>query len=314
VKKNWTKIALAVGPMIMIATVAWEYSRMKPDYNFLVQPWSLRGYDMTHGWVIATLGVLLLIGALLTSWEGSGKPAISAAVTMYLLVAATGFAAFFTVGTEWATTELTIETVSGIMISTLLAASISLSLRSLLKDKSVVFKRALPMFVVLLIIFSVAISTTIRGSQLSIQTWLLVLIVFLVMAGLSISISPAAVAANRMMIFTTVAAWAVVVLSAGGIRQNLISAQKAFVYADGATGVSAQYKDVQTAGGWWLAGLGITVAWVGAIGLWAKRRDIVAALARARKQRAAAEESAQEIQDAYDEYQREQATAASAKG
>jgi hypothetical protein len=310
VKKNWTKIALAVGPMIMIATVAWEYARMKPDYNFLVQPWSLRGYDMTHGWVIATLGVLLLIGALLTSWEGSGKPAISAAVTMYLLVAATGFTAFFTVGTEWPTTELTIETVSGIMISTLLAASISLSLRSLLKDKSVVFKRALPMFVVLLIIFSVAISTTIRGSQLSIQTWLLVLIVFLVMAGLSISISPAAVAANRMMIFTTVAAWAVVVLSAGGIRQNLISAQKAFVYADGATGVSAQYKDVQTAGGWWLAGLGITVAWVGAIGLWAKRRDIVAALARARKQRAAAEESAQEIQDAYDEYQREQATAA----
>jgi hypothetical protein len=311
VKKNWTKIALAVGPMIMIATVAWEYARMKPDYNFLVQPWSLRGYDMTHGWVIATLGVLLLIGALLTSWEGSGKPAISAAVTMYLLVAATGFTAFFTVGTERATTELTIETVSGIMISTLLAASISLSLRSLLKDKSVVFKRALPMFVVLLIIFSVAISTTIRGSQLSIQTWLLVLIVFLVMAGLSISISPAAVAANRMMIFTTVAAWAVVVLSAGGIRQNLISAQKAFVYADGATGVSAQYKDVQTAGGWWLAGLGITVAWVGAIGLWAKRRDIVAALARARKQRAAAEESAQEIQDAYDEYQREQATAKS---
>jgi hypothetical protein len=54
---------------------------------------------------------------------------------------------------------------------------------------------------------------------------------------------------------------------------------------------------------------------VGAIGLWAKRRDIVAALARARKQRAAAEESAREIQDAFDEYQREQTeAAASANG
>jgi len=310
VKKHWTKVALALGPLIMIATVAWEYARMKPDYNFLVQPWSLRGYEMTHGWVIATLGVLLLIGGLLTSWEGSVKPAVSAAVTMYLVVAATGFAAFFTSGTERASTEVTIETVSGIIVSTLLAAAIALSLRSLLREKSAVFKRALPMFVVLFLIISAVISTTISGSELSIQTWLLVLIVFSVMAGLSISIRPVDVAANRMMILTTVAAWLVILLSAGAIRQSLITAQKAFVRADGATDISAQYKDVQTAGGWWLAGLGVTVAWVGAIGLWAKRRDIVAALARARKQRVAAEESAREIQEAFDEYQREQEQAA----
>lgn len=308
-KKNWSKIALALGPIIMIATVAWEYARMKPEYNFLVEPWSLRGYDMAHGWVIATMGVLLLIGGLLTSWEGSGKPAVSAAVTMYLVVAATGFTAFFAAGTEHVTTTLNIQTVNGIILSTLLAASIAVSLRSLLGDKSVVFKRALPVFVVLFIVISFAVSATLVGNQILIQTWVLVLIVFLVMAGLSISIRPTAVAANRMMILTTVAAWGVVVLSAGAIRQSLVTAQEAFVYADGATGISAQYKDVQTAGGWWLAGLGITIAWVGAIGLWAKRRDIVAALARARKQREAAEESAKEIQDAYDEYQREQAEA-----
>lgn len=308
-KKNWTKVALALGPTIMIASVAWEYARVKPDYNFLVQPWSLRGYEMSHGGIIATMGVLVLIGALLTSWEGSGRPAISAAVTMYLVVAATAFTAFFTSGTERETTELTIQTVSGIIIASMLAASISLSLRSLLSDKSVVFKRALPMFVVLFALFGVVISATISGTQISIRTWLVVLVVFLVIAGLSISIRPAAVAANRMTIFTTVAAWGVVIMSAGAIRQNLITAQTAFVYPDGVTGVSAQYKDVQTAGGWWLAGFGITITWVGAIGLWAKRRDIVAALARARKQRAAAEQSAQEIQDAFDEYQREQAAA-----
>jgi len=309
VKKNWTKIALVIGPVIMISTVAWEYARMKPDYNFLVQPWAIRGYDTTHGWVIVTLGVLLVIGGLLTAWEGSGKPAISAGVTVLLVAAATGFTAVFTSGTDKAITELSIEPVSGMIIATLLAASVALSLRSLFRDKSVVLKRAFPMFVVLFIIFSIAISTALVGSQVAIQSWALVLIVFLAMAGMSISIRPAAVAANRMMIFTTVAAWAVVVLSAGAIRQSLVSAQKAYVYADGATDISAQYKDVQTAGGWWLAGLGITVAWVGAIGLWAKRRDVVAAMARARKQRAAAEESAQEIQDAYDEYQREQAAA-----
>jgi hypothetical protein len=142
-----------------------------------------------------------------------------------------------------------------------------------------------------------------------VPAWIVVLIVFLVMAGLSISIRPGNVAANRMMIFATVAGWGVVVFSAGAIRQSLITAQKAFLQTDGSAGVAAQYKDVQTAGGWWLAGLGVTIAWVGAIGLWAKRRDIVAALARARRQRAAAEESAREIQEALEAYEREQAQA-----
>ncbi len=308
-KKNWTKIALALGPTIVVASVAWEYARMKPGYNFLIQPWSLRGYEMIHGWVIVAIGVLLLIGGLMASWEGSVKPAISAAVTMYVVVAATAVTAFFTIGTPRAAATVSITTVRGITISILLAAVISLSLRGLLRDKSVVFKRALPVFVVLFVLLSALISTTIGGSVLVIQSWVLVLIVFLVVAGLSISIKPADVAANRMMIFATVAAWGVIVLSAGAIRQTLISAQIALTQAGGATGISAQYKDVQTAGGWWLAGLGITVAWIGSIGLWAKRRDIVAAHARARRQLAAAEQSAREIKEALEEYEREQAAA-----
>ena len=294
--------------MIMIASVAWEYARLKPDYNFLIQPWSLRGYETRQGWAILAMGVLLVIGGLLSAWEGSIRPAVSAGVTMYLVAAATGVAALFTTGTDRAVTNITLETVSGLMISALLAASVSLSLRSIFKDKSVVFKRAMPVFVVLFVVFAL-VASTVTGTQLSIQTWALVLIVFLAMAGPSISIRPIDVAANRMIIFTTVAAWAVIILSAGAIRQALITAQTAAVQPRGVTGISAQYKDVQTAGGWWLAGLAITVAWAGAIGLWAKRRDIVAARARARNQRAAADKRAQEIQDAYDEYQREQAEA-----
>jgi hypothetical protein len=308
VKKNWSKIALVLGPMIMIASTAWEYARLKPDYNFLIQPWSLRGYETRQGWAILAMGVLLVIGGLLSAWEGSIRPAVSAGVTMFLVAAATGVAALFTIGTDRAVTNITLETVSGLMISALLAASVSLSLRSMFRDKSVVFKRAMPVFVVLFVVFGL-VASTVTGTQLAIQTWALVLIVFLAMAGLSISIRPIDVAANRMIIFTTVAAWGVIILSAGAIRQALITAQTAAVQPGGVTGISAQYKDVQTAGGWWLAGLAITVAWAGAIGLWAKRRDLVAARARARNQRAAADKSAQEIQDAYDEYQREQAAA-----
>ncbi len=206
-KKNWSKIALVLGPMIMIASTAWEYARLKPDYNFLIQPWSLRGYETRQGWAILAMGVLLVIGGLLSAWEGSIRPAVSAGVTMFLVAAATGVAALFTIGTDRAVTNLTLETVSGLMISALLAASVSLSLRSMFRDKSVVFKRAMPVFVVLFVVFGL-VASTVTGTQLAIQTWALVLIVFLAMAGLSISIRPIDVAANRMIIFTTVAAWA----------------------------------------------------------------------------------------------------------
>ena len=311
-KKNWTKIALALGPVIFIASLSWEYARTNPEYNFLIQPWSIRGYETAHGWIIATMGVLLLIGGLLTAWEGSMSPRISAAVTAYLVAAATAFTAFFTLGTPRATVSLNITPVVSSTIAILLAAAISLSLRSLLREKSRFFKRALPSFVIAFAAFFFLFGLTVNGTVASAPTWVWVLGVFGVTAALSVSIKPSDVAANRMLIFTSVAAWGVVVLSAGAIRQSLIESQNLFDHGDGITGVAAQYKDTQAASGWWLAGFGATVIFVGSVGLWAKRRDIVAALARARKQREAAETSAREIAEALEAYEREQAGTATA--
>ena len=59
---------------------------MKPGYNFLIQPRFLRGYKTRQGWAIVAMGVLLVIGGLLTCWEGSIKPGVSAGVTMYLVL------------------------------------------------------------------------------------------------------------------------------------------------------------------------------------------------------------------------------------
>jgi protein-S-isoprenylcysteine O-methyltransferase Ste14 len=73
----------------------------------------------------------------------------------------------------------------------------------------------------------------------------------------------------------------------------------------GVFGIGAQYKDTQAAAGWWLAGFGTFVIFIGAVGLWAKRRDIVAAIARAKKQRKAAEISTREIEEAAEAYARE---------
>ena len=37
---------------------------MRPDFNFLVEPWSMRGTEMTHGDIYVAVGIALLAGLL----------------------------------------------------------------------------------------------------------------------------------------------------------------------------------------------------------------------------------------------------------
>ncbi len=300
-KRNWTKIALALGPAIMIASVAWEYASTSSDYNYLVQPWSIRGHDTVHGWIIVVAGVLLLIGGLLTSMERSMQPRYSAIIVGYIVIGATGFAAYFAKDPV----TINLSSTSNIMLSIGLAAAVSLALRSLLGQTSRWFKRALLTFVPLFLAFFLLFGATITGSPVTLAPWTLVFVVFLVFGALSITVKPMDMGSNRMLIIATVVVWTVVLLSAGAIRQSLVDIQMGTDQGGGLLGIAAQYKDTQAAGGWWLAGFGTSVMFVGAVGLWAKRRDIVAAIARAKKQRAAAEKSAKEIADAAEAYARE---------
>ena len=297
-KRNWTKIVLALGPAIMIASVAWEYASTGSDYNYLVQPWALRGYETVHGWIIVVAGALLLIGGLLTSMERSMKPRYSALIVGYIVISATGFAAYF------AKDPLTIDlnTTTNIMLSIVLAVSVSLALRSLLGETNRWFKRAFLTFMPLFVAFFFLFGATITGNPVTLAPWTLVFLVFLVFGALSIAIKPMDMGANRMLIIATVVGWTVVLLSAGAIRQSLVNLQMETDQGGGLFGIAAQYKDTYAAGGWWLAGLGTSVMFVGSVGLWAKRRDIVTAIARAKRQRAAAEKSAKEIADAAEAY------------
>ena len=61
-KRNRSLFLIVLGTGLMAASVLWEYVRMKPDYRYLVEPWSIRGYETTQGWVIfaAAAAVLLL--------------------------------------------------------------------------------------------------------------------------------------------------------------------------------------------------------------------------------------------------------------
>jgi hypothetical protein len=307
VKKNWTKVAIALGPAVIIASVVWEFARTNPSYNFLISPWSLRGYETDHGAVYVALGAILLIGGLATSWEKALANNVSAAIAGFFVVAATLFAFVFSDKNFTAN----MSTVLNVLLSMLLAGSVALALRSLLGARMRLFARALPVFLILFVVFALLIGVTLVGSDISQPVWLVVLLVSLLAGGLSVTIKPINMAANRMLIFAAIGSWGVILLSAGAIRQSLIDAQAETEQLGGVTGLSVQYKDTQAAVGWWLAGFGVTILFVGAVGLWAKRRDIVAAITRARRQREAAEKSAKEISDAAEAYAAEKAGQAS---
>lgn len=305
-KKNWTKIALAIGPAIMMASIAWEYARNRADYTYIVQPWSMRGYETIHGWIIFAAAILLLIGGLFTSMERSMQPRFSALIVGYIVVAATGFAAFFATNSV----TITFSTLYIILLSLLLAAAVSLSLRSLMGASVKWLKRSLPTFVPLFIVLYLLFSATAAGSSTTVPAWILVFILLLAIGAMSLAIKPMDMGANRMMIIASVIGGWVVWFSAGAIRQSFVELQMDTDQGGGLYGVAAPYKDTQAASGWWLAGLGTFIIFIGAVGLWAKRRDIVAAIARAKKQRAAAEKSALEIQEAAEAYAREHEGAA----
>ena len=304
-KRHWTKIAIALGPTIVIASIVWEYARTNPEFAFLITPWSLRGYDVDQGEIFLVASILVLIGAVATTWEGTLRMSVSAAITAYFVIAGTVFAAVY--GNETITINLTV--VANVVLSLIIASSLALSLRSLFGERVTLFRRALPVGAAIFVFFIVLFNLTILGVEVIAETWVVVLLLLLLAAGLALSIRPTDMAANRMLILVSVLYWALIAFSAGAIRETLVRVQTETEQLGGAIGVSAQYKDTQAASGWWVAGFGATVLFFGAVGLWAKRRDVVAAIQRARKQRAAAEKSAQEIADAAEAYAQEQAAA-----
>jgi hypothetical protein len=297
-KRNWTKIAIALGPLMLISSFVWEFARMNPDYKFLIQPWAMRGNEMVHGDVFVALGIFLLIAGLATSWERATKPLYSVLIVLFIVIAGAAVTANY----SDTTFDLTVNTVTAIFIALAVSIAISLALRSQLRRRSRLFARALPIFVVFFILVMGLISATILDTTISTESWIALSVFMAFSAVVAVSLRPIDMAANRLLVMAVVTTWGVVVLSAGAIRQTLIDTQLITVQVDGTSGIAAQYKDVQAASGWWLAGFGLTIMFVGSVGLWAKRRDHVAALARARKQREAAEISAREIQEAADAY------------
>lgn len=304
-KKEWTRLAVAIGPLLVVSTWFWELARMNPGYPFLIEPWAIRGSETVHGALFVALGVGLLVGALYVAWDGSTASLTRALIGVaWFVVAATVVAGLF------ATEPLTFRPneLAGFLVAVVLGlVAWRLAVWGLngrvpfLERGSARTAGAVGAIVVAYLV----LQTTVVERSVTLPLPMAVGGAFLVLGALTVSKEPRKLAANRMLLYASLVGWVTVTVSAGALRSTLLDRQLELL------GLTAQYRDTQVSYGWFVAGAGMLVLFVGTVGLWAHRRDQLLALHRAQEQRRAAEESAREIREALERYEATRAGAAS---
>lgn len=276
-----------------MASIIWELVRMNPATSYLVEPWSLRGYEIVHGSVTFTIGALIFLAGLLTIWDKSKTPLFSRLIAALMGAGAIGVAAIY--GTDE-------KTMGGGFVGWIVAFVAGYVIQSAItpflpKMNSVV--RTLTSLAILAV-SAVILYAALLGNERSALPVVWVSIGAVLLVGVAITGKPAELAANRMLIFSIVAGGTAIALSAAASRTALLDAQFEL------DGIVGQFKDTQVTSGWFVALFGMLLAFLGAVSLWAKRRDIIINQQRAERQRIAAEASAAEIQAALELAQQHQ--------
>lgn len=288
-KRNRSLFLIVLGTGLMAASVLWEYVRMKPDYRYLVQPWSIRGYETTQGWVIfaAAVAVLLLAVPLSLRWL-KGK------IVESLLVAgaATAFATVVPIAANAPE-----QSPGGAMVWGLAGllglAVVAVAARFLPRELAGSWRN--------LANFGIFAGTTALAglviydgllSGRSVPLWALMLILMVTLNVLAIARPPFELAPYRVLLIGVTLAWVVALICAGAVRSTLFRLQFEQM------GIAAEYRDIQITSGILLAWAGGLIAFAGSVALWARRRDELQEHSRAGQQLAVAELSATELQEA----------------
>ncbi|VAW02298.1 hypothetical protein MNBD_ACTINO02-2675 [hydrothermal vent metagenome] len=292
VKKRLFEALPIIGSLFVIQSIFWEFARMKPAYGFLVEPWAMRGTESNHAVIFVAIGALLLVSSVAVMWKGSEDSKWGPMISVGIVVLAVVIAA--AVGDPSRTKGLggigaaLIAILIGRAITRLVARYTGFMNEDQSERSTVdVWKHRV---VVIASIGGVYFALVAADLQLSAAAMTAVIGGAIVIA--SVVKDPIELAANRTLILGSLGAFSVLAFSAGALRSNLLSEQVEL------TTLAAQYKDTQVTSGWLFAVAGSALVLLGAISMWAKRRDVIVNGRRIRKQREAAEKSKRELEAA----------------
>ncbi len=288
-RRNPARVMLVVGTVMAIQSIAWEYVRMRPDYRFRVEPWSIRGYELTQGIVVSALAAGLLLLAVIT-WNRIDVrvPGFGYMVAAAVLAAAVAVTAIVSPDAK----EYNLNDLAAMVVAIVSGAVVALVYRdTVAKRLGEAGKYAtIPIWLVsAFLLWLLVVTPLLVDETQTLELWVIVLVVLLAFFVPAVLSEDRSLAVNRILILAVTATWLVQLLSAGAIRSTLLRKQVEEI------GVAAQYKDTQITSGMMLAFFGLLIALLGAVALWAKRRDELEAQRRARQQRRAAEESMEEL-------------------
>jgi hypothetical protein len=290
IKRNRSLLVVIMGAVLVATSGFWEYVRMRPDYRYaLVEPWSMRGFEMTMGVVIGVIGAALILLALPLSTRRIGE---SIPTSIAVAAASTLFATLLAVLAD--PREIQVGAIGIWGLGALVGAGAAvLTLKFLLPRIQVPWQRFAVRWVIFLGVTALAallIFNPIWGSG-DTQLWPVVLVAMVLLSIIWMIREPIELSAYRMLITGTVLALVVSLVSSGAARSTMLNEHLN-------AGIATDYRDIQITSGLMVAWLGSLLAFAGAVALWAKRRDQLEARRRASAQLEVAQESAQELGEA----------------
>ncbi|MEE8331138.1 MAG: hypothetical protein V3R84_05140 [Acidimicrobiia bacterium] len=287
--KNLARNVALLGGVLVVASVAFEYVRMAPSYRFIVEPWSIRGYDLTQGKVVAAIGVGTIVISLLAASSG-GSTRFNMMAGFGIWLAAVLIAQF----PDPPPIDLELETFAALVIVTILSYILARSIVNSLAERIPKAMRryaTLGLLVVLSVIgfFAIAKPNFVVPNSAEVDLSVVVAIFMGLVVISAATAQPRELAIARISIATALMGWIVVATVGTSARTHLIELQLE------AIGVSGTYRDTQITSGVMAAFFGILLVFLGSTGLWARKRDRLQVIARAHRQQEAARESAAEI-------------------
>jgi hypothetical protein len=288
-KRNRSLFLILLGTGLMATSVFFEYVRVKPDYRYIVQPWSIRGYETTQGWVILAGALAALALALPLSLR-----LLKGRFIESLLVAglATTFVTLVPVFAHAPEQQPGVMLVWGLALFLGIAA-VALVSRLLPKEALGSWRKPtlFGVFAGITVLAGLVVYHRLLANR-AVPLWVLLLILMVTLDIMLISRRPKELAPYRLLLIGVTLIWVVALICAGALRSTLLHLQF------DAMGIAAEYRDIQITSGILITWAGGLLAFAGSVALWARRRDELEEHSRAGQQLAVAAVSAAELEEA----------------